>query len=29
MKMIQGAFFFADVKRSQTREEPTPTNIMK
>ena len=27
MKMIQGAFSFACLKRSRTREAPTPTNI--
>ena len=27
MKMIHGAFFFACVKRSRTRDAPTPTNI--
>ncbi len=27
MKIMQGAFFFAEAKRSRTREGPTPTNI--
>jgi len=27
IKTMQGAFFFASLKRSRTREAPTPTNI--